>query len=62
MRSSILKLSLSALALLAGKASADASYNLKSHSLSPPYISKFHIIKLFDIIKQLFVQNIVQEY
>jgi mannose-binding lectin 2 len=39
MRSSILKLSLSALALLAGKASADASYNLKSHSLSPPYIT-----------------------
>jgi len=43
MRTSILKsvLSISALSLFAGKASADASYNLKSHSLSPPYISKF---------------------
>jgi len=39
MRSSILKLSLTALALLSGKAYADASYNLKSHSLSPPYIT-----------------------
>ncbi|KAG4108551.1 lectin family integral membrane [Neocallimastix lanati (nom. inval.)] len=39
MRSSILKLSLSTLALLAGKTFADASYNLKSHSLAPPYIT-----------------------
>jgi len=39
MRSSILNFSLSTLALLAGKAFADASYNLKSHSLSAPYIT-----------------------
>jgi len=39
MRSSIFKLSLSALAFLASKVSADASYNLKSHSLSPPYLT-----------------------
>jgi len=41
MRSSIFKsiFSISALSLFAGKVSADASYNLKSHSLSPPYIT-----------------------
>jgi len=41
MRTSIIKsfLSLSAISLFAGKASADASYNLKSHSLSAPYIT-----------------------
>jgi len=49
MRSSILKLSLSTLALLAGKTFADASYNLKSHSLAPPYISKFQIFNLHHI-------------